>query len=594
LKKTGKYYSWAILAIIWLIPFIGSGQEALLTATVDKNPVSINDIFTLKLSLTNGKGNIETPDLSDFRVVFGPSRSSSYRIVNGMQSSSVSVSYTLRPKKLGTYEIGVAKAQVDGKVLTTKPIKMEVVKGGSTNTTQSSSNSSNSSRGTNQRTQTNKNLMVRLELSKRNVYKGEQIVASYVLLSRYNNIDLGDMDFPTLDGFWVEEFPEEQTSWEPNLEVINGVQYRKAIIKRQVLFPQRSGSIELSPFVLSANVNRSFFNPGENITVRSNSPTITVKELPAGAPDSFKGAVGNFEFTASVDKKKLKANDAINLKVTISGNGNLRLINVPPFAFPDDFEVYDPETNDRIKVTTGGIKGSRNFQYLIIPRYPGKYTIPQLEFSFFNPSSGKYESTTAGPFDFSITDDGGAVPSAGISRPKNVVEESGLDIRYIITDKNLLTATRSQFFRTSLFWIGSVGPFALLLLFLGYRRRKEALDSDVTGKKRREAKKMARKSLKAADEALKGNDSSVFYQEISKALYGYISGKLSIPIGKLSRNSILEELKKNNIDESTINDATYVIDTCEMARFAPVTDVSNEMFYKRTAELIENLEDKLK
>ncbi|MEM9053615.1 MAG: BatD family protein, partial [Bacteroidota bacterium] len=373
-----------------------------------------------------------------------------------------------------------------------------------------------------------------------------------------------------------------------------GVQYRKAIIKRQILFPQRSGAIELEPFVLSANVNRSFFNPGENITVRSNTPTITVKELPGGAPTSFKGAVGEFDFSASVDKNELKANEAINLKVKVTGSGNLRLIDVPPFQFPDDFEVYDPETSDRISVTAGGVRGSRSFQYLIIPRYPGEYNIPEMEFSFFNPSTGKYQSAKAGPYDFSISDDEGNVPTAGAKRPKNIVEQSGLDIRYIITDKNLLSATRSQFFGTPLFWAGSAGPFALFLVFLGYRRRKDALDSDVKGKKRRGANKMARKRLKAAEAALKSNDSPLFYQEISKALFGYISDKLGIPIGQLSRSRILSELEKNGIEASVVNDVTYVIDTCEMARFGPVTEVSDDIFYKRTAELIENLEGKIK
>ena len=584
----------ALIALFFLLlPLVSASQDASLTATVDKNPVSINDVFTLKLTLVNSKGNIETPDLGDFRVVFGPSRSSSYRIVNGRQSSSASISYTLRPKQLGTYEIGVAKVNVNGKVLTTKPIKIKVIKGASSGTSSTSRESASSS-NYNQNQNTLKNLMVRIQLSKNKVYKGEQVIASYILLSRYNNIDLGEMDFPALDGFWSEDFPEQQTSWEPNLEIINGVQYRKAIIKRQVLFPQRSGANELEPFVLSANVNRSFFNPGENITVRSNTPTITVKELPEGAPESFKGAVGEFDFAASVDKNKLKANEAINLKVKVTGSGNLKLIDANPFQFPEDFEVYDPETNDRISVTAGGVKGSRSFQYLIIPRYPGEYSVPEMEFSFFNPKTGKYQIAKAGPYNFSIADDEGNVPTAGAKRPKNIVEQSGLDIRYIITDKNLLSATRSQFFGTTLFWLGSAGPFAFLLIFLGYRRRKEALDSDVKGKKRRGANKTARRRLKAAEIALKKNDSSLFYEEISKALFGYISDKLGIPIGQLSRSRILSELDKNGIDTSVVNDVTYVIDTCEMARFAPVTEVSDDIFYKRTAELIENLEGKLK
>jgi HEPN domain-containing protein len=576
-----------------LFPLFCWGQSATLEATVDKNPVSVSDVFTLKITLTNGKGNIESPDLNDFQVVFGPSRSSSYRILNGRQSSAITFSYTLRPKQTGTFEIGVAKANVDGKVLTTSPIKVEVVKGVSSASSSSRQGSQGSTKSAAPKS-TNQNLIVRTQLSKSNVYKGEQIVVSFILLSRYNNIDLGDIDFPTLNGFWTEDLPEQQTSWEPNLEVINGMQYRKAILRQQVVFPQRSGSIQIESLTLSANVNRSFFNPGENITVRSNSPIITVKELPDGAPKSFNGAVGAFDFSATVDKSEAKANEAINLKVKVTGSGNLRLIDEPKFKFPEDFEVYDPETNDRVSVTNGGVRGSRSFQYLIIPRYPGEYTIPELQFSFFNSNTGKYQSGTAGPFQFNISDDEGNVPSAGTPRAKNIVEQSGLDIRYIITDENELSATRSQFFGTSLFWAGSAGPFALLLIFLVYRRRKEALDKDVRGRKKRGASRMAKKRLKAAEVALKSGDSSVFYQEIFKALYGYLGDKLGIPIGELSRQKILSELHQNGVKEAVINDVSYVINTCETARFAPVTETSDEVFYNRTAELIENLEGRLK
>jgi HEPN domain-containing protein len=231
---------------------------------------------------------------------------------------------------------------------------------------------------------------------------------------------------------------------------------------------------------------------------------------------------------------------------------------------------------------------------LIIPRYPGEYTIPELQFSFFNSNTGKYQSGTAGPFQFNISDDEGNVPTAGTPRAKNIVEQSGLDIRYIITDENELSATRSQFFGTSLFWAGSAGPFALLLIFLVYRRRKEALDKDVRGRKKRGASRMAKKRLKAAEGALKAGDSSVFYQEIFKALYGYLGDKLGIPIGELSRQKILSELQQNGVKEAVINDVSYVINTCETARFAPVTETSDEVFYNRTAELIENLEGRLK
>jgi hypothetical protein len=488
---------------------------------------------------------------------------------------------------VGTFEIGVAKARVDGKVLTSKPIKIEVVKGRSSSASSGASESS-------PRSTENSNLMLRIQLSKRNVYKGEQLTATYVLLSRYNNLDLGDMDFPTLDGFWTEDLADEQTTWEPNLEMINGVPYRKAILRQQVLFPQRSGRLEIEPVVLTAVVNRSFFNPGKEVTIRSNSASVEVKPLPDGAPASYNGAVGKLDFSATVDRTELKANEAINLTVKISGSGNLNLIDMPEVEFPQDFEVYDPETADRVSVTPSGVRGSRSFQYLIIPRYPGEYTIPELSFSYFDPARGEFVTESDGPFQFLISDDRGNIPAEATRRPKNRVEQSGLDIRYIMTDPMALNEKRSHFYGSPGFWSLAAGPFVLLFVFLVYRRRKEALDRDVVGRKRRRASTMAKKRLRAAEKALKESDTKKFYEEIFKAVYGYLGDKLGIGIGQLSKPMLRSALERKGVNEATINEVNYVIETCEMARFAPVTEVSDDVFYKRTAELIENLEEKLK
>lgn len=587
MKRTGKY---RLATILWsLLPLFVWGQGAVFTASVDKNPVGLNDVFTLKLTLENARGEIEAPDLSDFKVVFGPSRSSSYRIVNGQQSSSITFSYTLRPKQTGKFEIGTAKARVDGKVLTSKPIEIEVVRGSSSSTSSSSGAQQKSRQQT-----ANKNLMVQIQLSRREAYKGQQLVATYILLSRYNNIDLGTMDFPTLDGFWTENLGDEQVTWEPNLEMVNGVPYRKAILRRQVLFPQRSGKLEIEPLELTAVVNRSFFNPGQEVTIRSNAASVNVKPLPPNPPESFEGAVGQMDFSASVDRTELKANEALNLKISIRGTGNLQLIDIPDLSFPQDFEVYDPETNDRLSVTAGGVKGSRNFQYLIIPRYPGEYTIPAMEFSYFDPATGRYETETAGPFNFKISDDRGNIPAESARRPKSRVEQSGLDIRYIVTDESRLETKRSQFFGTFGFWAGAAGPLVLLLAFLLYRRRQEALESDVVGRKRRRASSAARKRLRAAEAALKSSDTKRFYEEIFKAIYGYLGDKLGIETGRLSKPLIKSELEKRGVNEATTNEAIHLIETCEMSRFAPVTETSDQVFYKRTQELIENLDEKLK
>ena len=551
----------------------------------------MGDVFSYKVTLVNGKGKIATPDLSDFNLVFGPSQSSQYSLSNGVQSSTLTLSYTMRPVKTGTFKIGAAKVNVDGKIYSTESIEVEVVEGSS----RSSSSNGGSSRSGANNTQAKKdeNIILTINLSKNEAYIGEQITATYVLLTRYQNLDVGDMQFPTLNGFWTEDLKDEKASWEREYEIIKGVPYRKAILKRQVLFPQRSGDLEISPMEIEGRVNRSFFNPGTAMAVRSNSPKVKVKPLPTGAPKSFKGAVGNFNFTVDIDKTRLQANEAINLKIDISGTGNLPLTEAPDIEFPSDFEVYDPEINDRINVSASGVSGRRRFQYLIIPRYPGNYKIEKISFSFFNTATGRYETKSAGPFEFAIEGDEGTVPTTE-QRRKNRVTPAANDIRYIFTDPSDLQSKNKIFFGTAGFYTLIGVPFLFLLIFVVFRRRKESLDKDVLGSKKRKANRVAKKRLKEAEKALNSRDEKAFFAETSKALYGYLEDKLVIPKSQLSKSVITQKLEENNVDQGHISRLFELLEMCEMSRFAPVNKAKESEIFKQTVDLIETLENKLK
>jgi len=588
LKKTGKYIGFILFLFLTLVSY---GQEVSFYATVDKNPVRMSDVFSYKITLVNGRGNITPPDLDDFNLVFGPSQSSQYSLSNGRQSSTLTLSYTLRPLKTGTFKIGQAKVQVDGKTYTSDPIEVKVIEGDSKSGLGNNSNSNQAQKP--KASSKDENIILRINVSKLDAYIGEQITATYVLFTRYQNLDVGDMRFPTLNGFWTEDLKDEKASWQRDYEIIKGVPYRKAILKRQVLFPQRSGELKIESMEIEGRINRSFFNPGKAVTIVSNAPKINVKALPGGAPETFKGAVGSYKFNVDIDETELKANEAINLKIDISGTGNLPLTEAPEIEFPSDFEVYDPEVNDRINVSANGVSGRRRFQYLIIPRYPGEYEIDKISFSYFNPGAGKYQTKSAGPFKFAIEGEGGSVPTTA-ERRKNRVTPAANDIRYIFTNPQDLMLKGKMLYGTVGFYTLLGSPFVLLLIFLVFRKRKESLEQDITGTRRRRANRMAKQRLKEAQRALKQNDSKAFFAEVSNALYGYLEDKLVIPKSQLSKPIITDKLKSRNVDQADIDNLFKTLELCEMARFASMDSSNEKSIFEQTVSLIETLENKLK
>lgn len=592
MKRTGNHIVFLIFACLSV--FTAKAQETAFYATVDKNPVGTGDVFSYQITLENGRGDITPPSLSDFNVVFGPSRSSNYRIINGQQTSSITLSYTMRPKSKGEFTIEPAQAFVNGKKYTSESIALKVIEGSSSRAPQTNRGQSRSQSSSGTSNTSNDNLKVQIQLSKRKVYLGEQITATYIILTRFRNIDIESTKFPGLAGFWTEDLKIDQARWEREYEIIDGVAYRKAVLKRQILFPQRTGKIKIEPLTISSRVNRSFLNPGEQMNMASNSPTIEVLPLPGKQPDSYNGAVGDFTFSASIDRTELAANEAITLKITIGGSGNLSLINEPELKFPPDFETYDPETKDRINVSGAGVTGSRSFQYLVIPRYPGEYEIPEIKFTYFDPVRSTYITKTEGPFPIKVTGNGSAAASANGQRAQNIVEQTTHDIRYIKTNNDSLKPKDRQFFKSVGYYTALSLPFIGFILFLGFRKKRATELDDVQGTRRRKANKMARRRLKMAEKALKSDDSKQFYAEIFKAIYGYMSDKLGIPGSLLSRQVIIENLKVRNIDESLIHELSETIETCEMARFAAVTEMSNREFYNQTVKLISKLDSRIK
>lgn len=583
MRSIAKYI---LCAVALLSGFAASSQHSF-TASVDKNPIAVNDRFKLVLTIENASGNITPPDMGDFNLIFGPAKSTSYQIINGQTSNTISFTYTLMPKKTGTFTIGEAIAQTDKGTLKSKPIELKVLEGGAAAGGQQQSGSA-----TGRNVQGNDELMGEIRFNKNKVYKGEQVIVTYYIYSRYRNVDFTDYNFPATNGFYSHEFKEEQAGWQRELEVINGKQYRVAILKRQILFPQQHGKLKLEPMTISARVDYSFFNPGRALNIKSNAPEIEVLPLP-DRPAGFKGDVGAFDFEVKTDRTTVQANDAITLTAKVSGRGNLKLVNPPTIAFPNDFEVYDPKTTDRFSTAGGALSGSREFEYLVIPRHAGKYTIEPISFVYFDPQSKSYKTIRTEAIELEVergSGDAGGVSYSGSGKEDVIILDQ--DIRYL-KEFQPLQQSSGYFFKSPLFFVLLLFPPILLIVFYIARRKYIRQQQDVVSVRRKRAGKMARKLLAEADKKLKANDQNAFYDAVFKAMYGYLGGKLNIEASSLSREQIDIGLREKEIDESTRKELMNLLSRCEMARFAPSGDLNPKQDYTTAAQLIGELQKKI-
>ena len=573
-------YRWILFPLALAAGFAGQAQEIGFTAAVDRNSIATGEYVKLSINLTNSQERSETPSFGGLVVVQGPFDNSSFNYVNGRMSSSVGRTWVLTATTPGKYTIGAAKVRVGGGIIQTEPIVIEVTKG----------SSRPSDPGAAQGQSRDPNLFASISLSKSKAYVGEQVVATYLLYSRYANIELSKYDLPKMDGFWAEEIDLGDTNWEDELKTVNGLQYRVAVLKRQVLFPQRSGKLRIAPVELSCVVNRSFFNRGSAISTRSNAVEVTVMALPPNAPADFNGAVGEMEMVVKADRTEVKANEAIELTITYAGRGNLKLLEAPKLNFPSDLEAYDPKVTDKINVNASGMNGSRSFQYLVIPRHEGDFPLEPFIFSYFDTRSGGYKTIQAEPMTFRISQgDGG--PVSAIQRPsRSDVEVLGKDIRYIRTgDLHLRTAGKHLF--GSLLWsAGMAAPALAFVVFLGWRRERERALSDVVGSRRKQADRVARRRLIEAEHALRSSDRSAFYDALGRALHGYLADKFGLGPAQMTDAIVRERFAVHTDGEQVARDYLTLTAACDMARFAPVEDRPKQQIYDEAVALIGRIE----
>ena len=549
----------------------------------------------------------------DFQLLWGPQqgRSTSVQMINGKTTKSVQTtySYVLRPVKAGKFTIGRASAKVKGQDIYSDPVTIEVVASGSS----SSSGQSSSQGATRQQSQSQSgvvkddDIFLTLNLSRTDVVVGEPITATIKIYQRVNVAGFESAEFPSFNGFWSQEL-EAPTNIEFVRETYDGQIYNSALLRKFILIPQQQGSIRIDPAELICLVNVRVSSAGSSIfdgffddyrTVRkkvsSKAMTVNVAPLPAGAPASFGGGVGEFSISAKVSKDHIKTHEAASLLVTVSGRGNISLLETPKVNFPPDMEVYDTKVSDHID--RGGISGSKTYEYPFIPRSHGDFIIEPVKYSYYDVSQKKYVTleTPAVPVyvERGNESDAGGVVVSGM-QPKDV-RNLASDIRFINVKSPDLSPKGRFFVGSAAFWIILAALVAAAAACWASFRKIAARRADVAGTKNRKATKMALKRLQLANTFLKQNLYTAFYEELHKALLGFISDKLNMPVAELSRDRIAESLKDGNVEEAAVATFIGILDACEFARYAPdAGHEAMEAHYKSALDVISSIDSNMK
>lgn len=603
-------------SLCWLVACYTpvNAQAPFLAGTANKSTVGLNEQLQISYTLNTNGRSFQGPDLKDFTVLSGPNQSTSMQFVNGNISQSISFSYYLQPKAIGNFKIGPASIETDGKRIASNVIQITVVKG-------SAPAQQGTQGGQNNRQQqaqdngglTDKNIFARAQLSKSTAQKGESVILTYKLYANVTITDYATPKMPSLDGFWSQDIQLPQ-NLARTTEVVDGQRYTVWEIKKMVLFPQQAGTLTIDPMELEClarvrvQSQRSndpfsifsdpFFGMGGvrdvKYSFKSQTIKLQVKELPAPAPADFAGAVGSMKFTATVDRTTTKANEPISLKIKISGNGNLKLADVNTPEMPPDFEVYDPKTTDNYKVSEQGVNGTKTIEYLIIPRHEGDYEIPAIGFSYYDLGKKQYVSETAGPFRIKVGKGNGTV-AAGISAEpgeKSEFKMMGNDIRYIKVNAPDFSERNAFRFGTPLFYTMAILPFLLFGGAAGWVRYQHKLSGNLAALKMKNATGVARKRLANARKLMNGPNDQQVFEEMHKAVWGYLGDKFTIPPALFSREHVTEILSSQRIRPELITQVMDCIDQCELARYGgSYAGIKAEALYTKTAQVITALEE---
>ena len=602
-----------ILFFILVTTVVGAWADGKISFTANAPEVVVSgDQFRLTYTVNSQKvRDFRAPSMKDFEVLMGPSRStqSSTQIINGnvTSTSTITFTYILMAGKEGTYNIPAATIVAEGNNYTSNSVTVKVLP------TDQSSGASSGNSGRNSRNQasngaiTDKELFITATASKTTAYEQEAILLTYKVYTQVNLTQLHG-DTPDLKGFHTQEveLPQQKTF---TLEHYNGRNYNTTTWQQFVLFPQKAGKLEIpavtfegtvSQMVASADPFDAFFNGGNYVNIKKNlvAPKliIDVKELPEGKPANFSGAVGEFTISSSISTQELKTNDAVTIKLVISGTGNMKLINTPEVKFPQDFEIYDPKVDNKFNLTRNGLAGSKVIEYLAIPRHAGSFTIPPIEFSYFDLKSQSYKTLKTEAYTLNVAKgEGNADQVVANFTSKEDLKVLGKDIRYIKTGDTQLTQKDDYFFGSIGYILWYIIPLTLFVAFMLIYRKQAIENANVAKVRTKKANKMATKRMKNAGKLLAEKKTEAFYDEVLKALWGYISDKLSMPVSQLSKDNIEEELQKHQVSDELIQSFINTLNECEFARYAPGNqNETMDKVYAASIDIISKMENCIK
>lgn len=576
--------------------------------------------FQLTYSVNQRSKDLRAPEITDFDVLAGPytSTSSSTSFVNGKRTSSFSqtYTYTLMAQRTGTFTIAPATIRVSGDEYTSNGVRITVLpedeqpaqqNQASKNTHAQQASNGNSGNSGNV---SSENLFIRTIVSKTRVHEQEAILLSYKLY--FAGVDVAQFTnntkIPEFTGFLKQDL--EQGEIQTELENYNGRNYQTATLYRTLLYPQHSGDIKIDPAQFEAvlrvqtraqvrSIFDDFFGTYTNVTRAITAPGVTVHvdALPSGKPAGFSGGVGHFSLTPQISQTEVQTNDAVTIRIDITGTGNMKLLKTPTIDWPEGFEPYDPKVTNNFKTTPSGVSGTKSIEYLAIPRASGDYTIPAVSFSYFDTQDDTYKTLSTPEYTLHVkkgaNEQSGANSVVNNYVNKEDIKQLGSDIRYINTVAPTLKVQKEAAveYGSWIFWLLYIVPLcvALLVFAIFHKRIKE--NADITRVRYKRANKVAQKRLKQAGKLLKDNQKEAFYEEIERAAWTYLSDRLSIPTADLNKDNIASILREKGVSEELIKEVNDVLSTAEFARYAPSSDHAMDDMYKATGQLIDRLEN---
>ena len=583
-----KFY---ISLFICLLSISLVAQEATLKAKVSKNKLGVNQRLRIEFSIDKqGGDNFSPPKFTNFRVVGGPSQSVSQSWINGKVTFSQSYTYIIQPKRKGAFSIASASIKIGGKFIKSEPVKVIVL-----DAIEIPKNPNDPNYVAQQ------NIHLVAEISKANPYVGEGIYVEYRLYVSENVsvYDTSISEAPKYNGFWNQDI--KVNGFPVKMGKYNGENYRYIVLQKALLIPTKTGKLSIDPMrmdiVIGVPSGRAdFFGNAITKNIRrefaSTKKIIRPKALPLeGKPANFAGAVGDFNFSVALSKDILKANETSQVQVKISGKGNLKLFELPTVETPAELEMYQPERKERVRVNASGLSGAVTDTYTVVPLYKGKYKIPSISFSYFNPKEKKYKTIATEDFFVDVQEGKELITLDTSSVRKQEVISTGKNFRYIATKTNFITAKKIDFFKSNLFYVLFLLPLIAIPIGVFIGKKNEERNNDILGNKTRKAEKLAKKYLSKAQKQL--GKKEAFYEALERALHNYLKAKLGVETAEISKERITEILKGKNVEATAIHQFIEVLKNSDFARYTPFTATEMKEEFERAKAVIVQLDKQL-